>query len=103
MVSHTARLLQRKRGRIYLRRMRIDIGEWHLRPYRDSDLHALVKYADNPNVARNLRDRFPHPYTAEAGRAWIAAAGAQADSPEGLIRCPAARMHGVRVEVATAG
>ena len=51
--------------------MRIDIGEWHLRRYRASDLAALVKYADNPNVVRNLRDRFPHPYTVEAGRFWI--------------------------------
>jgi RimJ/RimL family protein N-acetyltransferase len=51
---------------------RIDIGEWHLRAYRAADLAALVKYADNPNVVRHLRDRFPHPYTVEAGRAWIA-------------------------------
>lgn len=51
--------------------MRIDIGEWHLRRYRASDLAALVKYADNPSIVRNLRDRFPHPYTVEAGRFWI--------------------------------
>jgi RimJ/RimL family protein N-acetyltransferase len=57
--------------------LRIDIGEWHIRPYRDGDLPALVKYADNPNVVRNLRDRFPHPYTSEAGRAWISSAKAQ--------------------------
>ena len=53
---------------------RIDIGDWHLRPYRDSDLAALLKYADNPNIVRTLRDRFPHPYTAEAGQNWIATA-----------------------------
>lgn len=52
--------------------MRIDIGEWHLRPFDDTDLPALLKYADNPNVARYLRERFPQPYTAAAGRAWIA-------------------------------
>jgi RimJ/RimL family protein N-acetyltransferase len=57
--------------------IRIDIGNWHLRAYRDDDLPALLKYADNPNVVRNLRDRFPHPYTSEAGRAWIAVAKEQ--------------------------
>lgn len=57
--------------------IRIEIGRWHLRAYRDGDLPALLKYADNPNVVRHLRDRFPHPYTREAGRAWIAAAKKQ--------------------------
>ena len=27
------------------------------------DLEALVQHADNINIARQLRDRFPHPYT----------------------------------------
>jgi RimJ/RimL family protein N-acetyltransferase len=30
-----------------------------------------VKYADNPRIAANLRDRFPHPYTEAAGRGWL--------------------------------
>jgi RimJ/RimL family protein N-acetyltransferase len=42
-----------------------------LRPWRSSDVPALVKYANNPNVARHLRDRFPHPYTAADGRQFI--------------------------------
>jgi len=35
-----------------------------VRPWRTSDATSLVKYANNVNVARHLRDRFPHPYTA---------------------------------------
>ena len=35
-----------------------------LRPWRAADVPALVKYANNANIARQLRDRFPHPYTA---------------------------------------
>lgn len=57
--------------------IRIDIGRWHLRPYRETDLAALLKYADNANIVRNLRDRFPHPYTADAGRTWIGLARSQ--------------------------
>lgn len=42
-----------------------------LRPWGASDAPSLVKYANNPNVARQLRDRFPHPYTAADARQFI--------------------------------
>jgi len=42
-----------------------------LRPWRNADVASLVKYANNPNVARQLRDRFPHPYTAADARQFI--------------------------------
>lgn len=35
------------------------------------DLPALVTHANNARIAANLRDRFPHPYTEEAGRGWL--------------------------------
>jgi RimJ/RimL family protein N-acetyltransferase len=44
-----------------------------LRPWRLADAASLVKYANNPNVARQLRDRFPHPYTAADARQFIQA------------------------------
>src|SRR5690242_13992825 len=42
-----------------------------VRPWRMSDLTSLVKHADNLNVARHLRDRFPHPYTAGDARRFL--------------------------------
>ena len=42
-----------------------------LRPFRDSDLASLVKYANNYNIARFLTNQFPHPYTEEDGRKFI--------------------------------
>jgi RimJ/RimL family protein N-acetyltransferase len=42
-----------------------------LRPFRDSDLTSLVKYANNYNVAKFLTNQFPHPYTDEDGRKFI--------------------------------
>jgi [ribosomal protein S5]-alanine N-acetyltransferase len=42
-----------------------------LRPWLPADADALVKYANNPNVARHLRDRFPHPYTLRDAKAFI--------------------------------
>jgi len=42
-----------------------------LRPWRKSDAPSLVKYGNNPSVARQLRDRFPHPYTNADARHYI--------------------------------
>ena len=42
-----------------------------LRPWREDDLESLVRHANNFNIWINLRDGFPHPYTEEAGKAWL--------------------------------
>ena len=42
-----------------------------LRAWRSSDATALAKHANNANVARQLRDRFPHPYTIADARQFI--------------------------------
>ncbi|TND10575.1 MAG: hypothetical protein FD123_217 [Bacteroidetes bacterium] len=51
--------------------------DFSLRPWALADLHSLVKYANNPKIAQNMTDQFPHPYTEEKGSAFInnAAAG----------------------------
>lgn len=47
-----------------------------LRPWSISDLNSLVKYANNYNIAKNLTNKFPFPYTEENGRTFIAFATA---------------------------
>jgi RimJ/RimL family protein N-acetyltransferase len=42
-----------------------------IRSYRAGDAPALVAYADNRSVSRNLRDRFPYPYTPQAADGWL--------------------------------
>ena len=37
--------------------------------WRDRD--AIVRHANNKKVSINLRDRFPHPYTARDARTWL--------------------------------
>ncbi len=42
-----------------------------VRSWRERDLPSLVTQANNRNVWRNLRDRFPHPYSEADGRAFL--------------------------------
>jgi len=42
-----------------------------IRPWREEYIPNLIKYANNENVARNLRDLFPQPYTEEDAKTWI--------------------------------
>lgn len=42
-----------------------------LRPWCIDDLENLVKYANNPGIAKNMTDKFPYPYTPDAGKRFI--------------------------------
>lgn len=50
-----------------------------VRDWRRSDAESLVRHANNINVAKHLRDRFPHPYTRQDARAFLKHAAASAD------------------------
>ena len=43
-----------------------------VRPYRLTDAESLAHHGNNRRIWLNLRDRFPHPYTADAARGYIA-------------------------------
>ena len=42
-----------------------------LRPWAQSDVDALAEYANNYNIAKNLTNAFPHPYTSEDAKKFI--------------------------------
>ena len=44
-----------------------------LRRWRVNDASSLVEHANNINVAKQLRDRFPHPYTIRDAQAFLKA------------------------------
>jgi RimJ/RimL family protein N-acetyltransferase len=52
-----------------------------LRPWTEEDEEGLVELANNWNVARNLSDAFPHPYTRESARQWVASQTATDAAP----------------------
>lgn len=54
-----------------------------LRPWRVTDRASLVKYANDREVWRNLRDIFPHPYTEADADQFLSFAAAD-PSPPGI-------------------
>jgi RimJ/RimL family protein N-acetyltransferase len=50
-----------------------------LRPFTPNDLDSLVKHANNFEIAKNLSDAFPFPFTAENGKKFIETS--MADNP----------------------
>lgn len=46
--------------------MKFRLRDWHM-----SDAERLATYANNPKIAENLRNAFPHPYTLEDAKKFI--------------------------------
>jgi [ribosomal protein S5]-alanine N-acetyltransferase len=42
-----------------------------LRPWQASDIPSLLMYANNWNIAKNMTDKFPHPYTEADAQSFI--------------------------------
>jgi RimJ/RimL family protein N-acetyltransferase len=59
--------------------MRLVGSRCAVRPWQLSDADAVVRHANNANVARQLRDRFPHPYSRANAMAFLKAALSSAD------------------------
>ena len=57
--------------------MQIDCPSCLLRPLVMADAESLARHANDHGVSRNLRDRFPHPYTVADAQAYIAHAAAR--------------------------
>jgi RimJ/RimL family protein N-acetyltransferase len=53
------------------RRMLLEFGDLRVRNWHKDDLDALLRHANNPKIADNLRDQFPHPYTRRDGMEYL--------------------------------
>jgi len=51
--------------------MRLNGTLCSVRRWTADDVESLVRHADNVNIARQLRDRFPHPYTRASAIAFL--------------------------------
>lgn len=69
-----------------------------LRPWKKSDVAALVLHANDRDVWRNLRDRFPHPYRDSDARDWIRQAAASERSVNLAIERDGEAIGGIGLE-----
>lgn len=60
--------------------MRLEGTRSVVRRWHTADAAGLVRHANNVNVARQLRDRFPHPYSKADANAFIQGAVSEADA-----------------------
>lgn len=51
--------------------MRLPLTSCVVRSWEPGDVPSLVRHANNRRIWLNLRDRFPHPYTAAEGTSFI--------------------------------
>jgi RimJ/RimL family protein N-acetyltransferase len=73
-----------------------------LRRWRAKDIGSLVQHANNMNVSRYLRDRFPYPYTRRDARAFLAGAtGAGSDDTKLAIDVEGEAVGGIGVITGT--
>jgi [ribosomal protein S5]-alanine N-acetyltransferase len=61
----------------------LDGERCRVRAWQKTDASSLVEHANNFNIAKHLRDRFPHPYTTRDARDFLKHALA-ADDPSNL-------------------
>jgi [ribosomal protein S5]-alanine N-acetyltransferase len=46
--------------------------QFTLRPFTEADVDNVAKYANNLEIAKNLTNKFPHPYSTENAKQFIA-------------------------------
>ena len=51
--------------------MKLELPSCCVRELVSADARSLARYANNRNISRNMRDRFPHPYAIEDAQAFI--------------------------------
>ncbi|KAK3695132.1 acetyltransferase [Podospora appendiculata] len=59
-----------------------------IQPYTPQDAPTSQQLANNPNIAQNMRDTFPSPYTLADAETWIAIANANHPPRDFTIRMP---------------
>lgn len=78
--------------------MRLDCGRCLVRDWTRADKASLVRFANNRSVWRNLKDRFPHPYTEEHADGWFALLAAMPEPTHWAIEVDGLAVGSIGVE-----
>lgn len=77
--------------------MNIPLRSCTLRRFRTGDEPSLALHANDREIWKNLRDRFPHPYTEADAAAWVAYTSAQAPPLDFAIDVDGAAVGGIGI------
>lgn len=75
--------------------MKLQLDQCTIRSWQWGDEFSLVRYANNRKVWRNLRDRFPHPYTLSDAERWLSWAQETVPETNFAIAVDGAAMGGI--------
>jgi RimJ/RimL family protein N-acetyltransferase len=81
--------------------MRLPLGVCDVRSWRRTDAASLVQHANNRKIWLNVRDRFPHPYTARDARTFLAAVVGARPETNFAIEVDGAAVGGIAFRVQT--
>ena len=79
--------------------MRIEGDGFAIRPWRSGDEPSLVRHANNRRIWINLRDQFPHPYTASDASRWIQLASARSPVTSWAIEVSGEAVGGISLKL----
>lgn len=75
--------------------MYLELTNCVLRAWHPNDVAALIRHANNRHIWRNVRDRFPNPYTREAAEDWIRFTTENPDEPNYAIEVAGEAVGGI--------
>jgi RimJ/RimL family protein N-acetyltransferase len=78
--------------------MELQLNSCTIRSWRLSDAPSLLRHAHNRKIWRNLREGFPHPYTAGDASLWLKAATSQSTEIAFAIAVEGQAVGGIGVE-----
>ncbi len=78
--------------------MKIDFGGYHIRSFSDKDIRSIARYANNPRIAANLRNRFPYPYTIDDAEKWLEYVKSKRSETNFAIATPSEAIGGIGLE-----
>ena len=79
--------------------MKIDFDSYHIRSFSNKDIRSMVRHANNPRIAANLRNRFPHPYTVDDAEKWLEYVKSKKPETNFAIATPSEAIGGIGFEL----
>lgn len=79
--------------------MRLHLSRCIVRPWTSADAESLQRHANNRNVSKHLRDRFPFPYEAHHAATFLSRVAEQAEPTAWAIEVDGEAVGGIGIEM----